>query len=215
VLYNGVDAERFAPGVAPQDPHAGRPARFVIGSVGALRVEKAHEHLVRATAELRARGLDVGALIVGEGRERAHIEAEIARCKLEGHVRLAGAAHDVRPFLAQMDVFVLPSIGIETFSNAALEAMAMGVPVVSSAVGGMKELLGRGGGVTYAPGDVASLVDTLRQLLEDDGRREDMGRAARRAVLEHFRWERTVEAFGRLLFSSDGGQMRRAGAWSA
>jgi glycosyltransferase involved in cell wall biosynthesis len=215
VLYNGVDTERFAPGAAQPDSSWRPQTRLVIGTVGGLRVEKAHGHLVRATAELRARGLDVGALIVGEGRERPRIEAEIARYELEDRVVLAGATHDVRPYLAHMDVFVLPSIGIETFSNAALEAMAMGLPVVSSRIGGMHELLARGGGVTYPPGDVARLVETLRELLEDDGRRQDMGRAARRAVLEHFPWERTVDAFSRLLISSDGSQLRPVGTCGA
>jgi glycosyltransferase involved in cell wall biosynthesis len=212
VLYNGVDTERFAPGAAAQGQARFPQTRWLLGTVGRLRPEKAHTHLVQATAELRDAGLDVGAVIVGEGRERARIDAEISRLGLEDQVSLAGSADDVRPYLARMDVFVLPSIGIETFSNAALEAMAMGVPVVSSATGGMEELLSRGGGLTYPPGDVARLVAILRELLTDDERRREMGRAARRAVVEHFRWERAVERFGALLLPSGRAEMRRGGA---
>jgi L-malate glycosyltransferase len=170
--------------------------------VGRMRPEKAHVLLVGAVAELRRRGLDVGALIVGDGPERARIEAEIARHDLQPHVHLAGATRDVRPWLAMMDVFVLTSIGVETFSNAALEAMASGLPVVSSAVGGMQELVAFGGGVTYRPGDVQELADHLEELLRDPRKRADMGQEARRATVEHFSWNGMVEAFSALLGSS-------------
>ncbi len=210
VVYNGVDTDRFAPGIVSRSAQGLPRTRYVIGTVGALRPEKAHTHLVRATAQLRADGIDVGAVIVGDGRERARIDAEIARHAVQDHVVLAGAADDVRPYLAHMDVFVLPSIGVETFSNAALEAMAMGVPVVSTTIGGMQELLASGGGVTYAPGDHAKLLEILRALLEDVERRRDMGRAARRAVLEHFRWERAVDASARLFLEKTAEPLRES-----
>jgi glycosyltransferase involved in cell wall biosynthesis len=197
VLYNGVDVARFdvATHATPPAPFA----RYVVGTVGRLRPEKAHVLLVSAVAELRRRGLDVGALIVGDGEERARIEAEIERLGLRPHVRLAGATRDVRPYLAMMDVFVLTSIGVETFSNAALEAMASGVPVVSSKVGGMQELVAFGGGLTYRPGDVDELADRLEELLSDPGRRADLARQARQATVEHFSWTRMVESFSALL----------------
>lgn len=210
VIHNGVDTEHFRPqdrapeghAEAPEggtgDPRDGRtsgPAsRLIIGTVGRMRPEKAQLDLVRATAALRARDLDVGALIVGEGDERPRIEAEIARLHLDRHVALAGEARDVRPFLARMDVFVLTS-AVETFSNAALEAMACGIPVVSAAVGGMSESLAFGGGFTYPPGNVAALVECLAQLLHDRGRRLRTGAAARRAAVEQFSWAGMVQRF--------------------
>jgi glycosyltransferase involved in cell wall biosynthesis len=200
VLYNGVDIARFdAPQGLEGQPACVLEASHVIGTVGRLRPEKAHVQLVGAVAELRRRGLDVGALIVGDGSERARIEAEIARLALQPHVHLAGATRDVRPWLAMMDVFVLTSIGVETFSNAALEAMASGLPVVSSAVGGMEELVAFGGGVTYRPGDVQELANRLEDLLRDPRKRADMGQQARRATVEHFSWNGMVEAFTALL----------------
>ncbi len=200
VLYNGVDIARFdAPRGLEGQPACVLEASHVIGTVGRLRPEKAHVQLVGAVAELRRRGLDVGALIVGDGSERARIEAEIARLALQPHVHLAGATRDVRPWLAMMDVFVLTSIGVETFSNAALEAMASGLPVVSSAVGGMEELVAFGGGVTYRPGDVQELANRLEDLLRDPRKRADMGQQARRATVEHFSWNGMVEAFTALL----------------
>jgi glycosyltransferase involved in cell wall biosynthesis len=201
VLYNGVDTIRFARRGRFGDPRSVRPdTRYVIGTVGRLRMEKAHIHLVRATAQLRSRGFDVGTLIVGEGGERAALAAEIERCDLQKYVILTGAARDVRPFVACMDVFVLPSVAVETFSNAALEAMAMGVPVLASAVGGIQELLAHGGGVTYSPGDINQLTQLLAELLPDGDRRHALGEAGRRAVTDHFGWARTVDAFSALLW---------------
>lgn len=215
VIYNGVDTEHFRPF---RDGARGPAGQLVIGTVGQMRPEKAQLDLVRATAALRARGLDVNALIVGDGPERRRIEAEIARLHLDSHVELAGEARDVRPFLARMDVFVLTS-AIETFSNAALEAMACAIPVVSAAVGGMGELLAFGGGLTYSrggeperngqperggqsqhgdpsePGDQPELVERLALLLQDPDRRRRMGAEARRAAVEQFSRTRMTDQF--------------------
>jgi glycosyltransferase involved in cell wall biosynthesis len=202
VLYNGVDIARFEAGSRlDRQPTCVLEATHVIGTVGRLRPEKAHGVLIEAVAELRRRGLDVGALIVGDGPERARLETEISRLALQPHVHLAGATRDVRPYLATMDVFVVTSV-TETFSNAALEAMASGLPVVSSAVGGMPELVAFGGGVTYRSGDVKELADRLEDLLRDPRKRADMGQEARRATIEHFSWTGMVEAFSALLVTS-------------
>jgi glycosyltransferase involved in cell wall biosynthesis len=195
VLYNGVDTDWFSapPEPGPRGPRALR-TRYVLGTVGRMRLEKQQILLIAATAALRAQGLDVGALFVGDGPERASIVAEIARQGLQDYVHLAGETRDVRPWLAQMDVFVLPS-STETFSNAALEAMASGVPVVCSRVGGMEELIGHGGGVSFGAGNVAELTSVLARLLRDEMERRRMARGARRAALEHFSWDRTIDRF--------------------
>jgi L-malate glycosyltransferase len=201
VLYNGVDTDRFS---APADKHApvGRPrnigwlkTKYVIGTVGKMRPEKAHVDLVAATAALRARGIDVGAVIVGDGSERERVIEEIDRHGLRDFVLLAGETRDVRPHLAQMDVFALTSVAVETFSNAALEAMACGLPVVCSRIGGMEELIRHGGGVSYAAGDLGELTDTLARLLSDELERARLARAARHAAVEHFGWDRMVDRF--------------------
>ena len=199
VLYNGVDLSRFAP--RPAGAPRARTAlstRFVIGTVARLRPEKAHTDLIRATAALRSRGFDVGALIVGEGETRAAIEAEIARFALEPYVELAGECGDVRPYLECLDVFVITSL-TETFSNAALEAMACARPLVSSDVGGMPELLAHGGGLDYRAGDVAQLTERLATLLQDSTLRRRLAEQARRAAVEHFRWDRMVDEFQKLV----------------
>ncbi|HEY2590161.1 MAG TPA: WecB/TagA/CpsF family glycosyltransferase, partial [Steroidobacteraceae bacterium] len=196
VLYNGVDTDHFALADRARRSATGRsePA-FVLGTVGQMRPEKAQVDLLKATAELRSRGLNVDALIVGDGPERPRIEAEIERLGLRGHVELAGESTDVRPFLARMDVFVLTSVAIETFSNAALEAMASGLPVITSTVGGLRELVAFGGGLTYPPSDVSSLTDLAEWLVRDKAQRARLGAEARSAALGHFSWERMVDEF--------------------
>ncbi len=214
VIYNGVDTERFAVDIerfavdtrrfAVVDGGSARsrvraedrnPRRFVIGTVGQMRPEKAHLDLVRATAILRSRGVDVQALLVGDGSERARIEEEISALGMRPHIVLAGEQRDVRPSLALMDVFVLPSTAVETFSNAALEALSCGIPIVASDIGGIRELLAYGGGVTYPPGDVARLCECLDLLLRDHRYRAQLAAEARLAVEEHFSWNRMVQDF--------------------
>ncbi len=206
VIANGVDTDRFAPPNAAQRQRAGGcPAsRFVVGTVGQLRPEKAHIDLIRAVSTLRQRGLDVGALVVGEGCERARLEAEIARLDIRAHVTLAGEARDVRPFLASFDLFVVSSLS-ETFSNAALEALASGVPVVSSDAGGMPELLAFGGGVLYPRGDVQRLAECIEALLRNPAARSSVAAEARRAALDHFSWSRMVESFSKSLAAEGSG----------
>lgn len=207
VLYNGVDTARFTPGrEATACRRIAPPTRLLVGTVGRLRPEKAQVDLLRATARLRARGLDVGALIVGEGDTRPTLEAEIAALGIGPHVTLAGESHDVRPYLACLDVFVLTSVAVETFSNAALEAMACGLPIVSSEIGGMPELLAFGGGLGYSPGNVAELTEQLALLLEDAERRARLGGEARRAAVEHFSWERMVDEFLAVLGADGSGR---------
>jgi glycosyltransferase involved in cell wall biosynthesis len=202
VLYNGVDTDRFSAPCADRGPAGTVPrpgalpaTRYIIGTVGKMRPEKAHVDLVAATAALRAQGIDVGCVIVGDGSERPRVVEEIERHGLAGVVVLAGETRDVRPHLAQMDVFVLTSTSVETFSNAALEAMACAVPVVCSRLGGMEELISHGGGISYTPGDVPELTQILARLLCDDLERARLARAARHAAVEYFGWDRMVDRF--------------------
>jgi glycosyltransferase involved in cell wall biosynthesis len=195
VLYNGVDVTEFSRASIAPIARAQTEGRVMLGTVGALRVEKAQINLVRAVHELSARGADVGALIVGDGPLRPQIEREIQRLGVDQKVRLVGEAQDVRPFLASMDIFVLPSDTPETFSNAVLEAMAMSLPVVVSRGGGMDEMLHFGGGISYPPGDVKSLCDLLMPLISNTAARTQLGAQAREAAENHFSFSRTFKDF--------------------
>jgi glycosyltransferase involved in cell wall biosynthesis len=200
VLYNGVDTDYFDPERVAAAAIAPRPAPLLI-SVGKCRREKAQVDVVRAVGMLRAQGLEAGAVLVGDGPERCLIEAEVASLGLGHCVRMAGEAADVRPFLAAADLFVLPSIAVETFSNAALEAMSMGLPLVASEVGGIREMLAFGGGVTYPPGDVGALCALVKELWRDTAARAELGREARRAAIERFGWQNVIDTFAARIVS--------------
>ena len=134
-------------------------------------------------------------LIVGDGplRKQLHLLAE--QLALGDMVWMAGDRDDVPALLQLMDVFVLPSLG-EGISNTILEAMASGLPVVATAVGGNLELVEEGfNGSLFPAGDVQGLSSALVALLQNDGERVRQGLNARERVSSHFEWDRTVSAY--------------------
>jgi glycosyltransferase involved in cell wall biosynthesis len=187
VIHNGIDLKRFAHealamGSATEaDPVASatRPtqARLRIGLCAVMRPEKAHLDLLKALALLRQRGLDAEAWLIGDGPERPSIEAAIETLGLRGSAFITGLQSDVRPWIQRCDVMVLTSHAVETFSLAALEAMALGKPVVLSDLGGARELVTSGvNGDVYPVGDVHALADALA-LRADPSRRQREGQA--------------------------------------
>jgi len=204
VLYNGVDPSKFCRADFDMDDSVFKPAaRYVLGTVGKLRPEKSQIEVVRAVHLLRAREIDVGAMLIGDGPERSRIEAEIRDLGVEDQVRVIGEVDDVRPYLAALDFFVLPSV-TETFSNATLEAMAMACPIAATRVGGMQEMLQFGGGFTYQPGDLNALCDQLSVFLTDKSMLMKLGEQARRAVVENFSWNSMVDNYIRIAVGSPG-----------
>jgi glycosyltransferase involved in cell wall biosynthesis len=200
VLYNGVDTAHFdRQAVSPWRPPRWPAGRVVLGSVGRLRPEKSQHLLIRAIAQLHGRGLDVGAVIVGSGSEENALRGLVADLGVADRVHLPGSAGDVGPYLAGFDVFVLTSTSIETFSNAALEALAMGCPVVSSRIGGMPEMLACGGGSIYEAGNLEQLVAALEQLVIFPQRRLALAAQARESVLQRFSLEAMADAFTALI----------------
>ena len=205
-IYNGVDHERFDPAVnAPVTQHLRREVGIpdgavVLGSVGRLAPEKSFDLLIATLAQLRSRGRDAFLVLVGQGQERAKLEELAIRHRVADRVKFLGLLDDVRPALAIMDVFVLPSSDVETFSNAALEAMSMGRAVVLSNLGGAAEMVVNGdSGLLFEVGDQEALVNTLERLLDSSDLRARLGRAARHRVLERLRFTEMVERYRELL----------------
>lgn len=177
VIPNAVAVDHFAVAAL-----RGRPPTLV--SVGRLHFPKDFVTLVKALA-----ALDPGACrarIVGEGPDREAIEAEIARAGLGGSIELTGARDDVPEILAGADLFVLSSLS-ECLPISILEAMASGLPVVASDVGGVGELVGEGRTGRLVPAsDPAALATALSELVDDASLRAEMGARARERALEHF-----------------------------
>ena len=194
VILNGVDLAAY--GV---DARARREVRaelgipenaIVVGTVGRVSVEKDHAHLVRAMAPLL--GPDIRLVIVGDGAEMSRLRDESA--SLGDRIVLTGMRSDIPRLLASFDVFALSSKS-EGLPVAMLEAMASGLAIVSTDVGGVSEVLEGGkAGRLVSAGDESALRAALDGLVHDtDGRRELAGRARRRA--EHYALDRAVDAY--------------------
>jgi len=128
--------------------------------------------------------LDFQLVLVGDGLEREAIAAKAAQGALAGRVWLAGQQRDVRPFYERADVFALPSWS-EGSPNVVLEAMAAGLPVLATRVGGTPDLVSDGQtGYLVEAGDEDALVERLRQLIRNRDLRERMAAAGREKVKE-------------------------------
>lgn len=206
VIYNGVDISRFTPsrvGVAEQRARYGIGENtFVVGSVGRLAREKNQLPLIDAVAELRASNADVHLMLVGDGPMRQALERRAAERGITDAVTFTGALSDVRVALKLFDVFVLPSFS-ETFSNAALEAMAMQVPVILTRTGGAGEMIeaGREGYIVDVEELPRRLPSLLNQLRTDHVLRTRMAAAALSRAQQTFSWESMLNAYQSLLGS--------------
>jgi glycosyltransferase involved in cell wall biosynthesis len=173
--------------------HVGAESTTVIvGVVGRLHPGKGQDVLVRAIAQLRERGLDVRGLLVGEGPFREELERLLVRLDLRGKVTLTGYQSDILPYLAAMDVVVIPSLK-DGLSMAKLEAMVLERPVVVSEVGGLPEGIAHGvTGFLVPPGDAAALAEALDPLMRDAELRRWIGERARAEVLAHYTAESMI-----------------------
>ena len=200
VIPNGIDAGAFAErakdGAAPA-PGAPKGRRRII-TVANLRPEKSHETLIAAAAQLAGEFPDVQYQIVGDGPRRAELEALVRAHRLEDRVLFLGHREDVARLLGEADVFVLPSRS-EAFPNGAIEAMAAGLPVVASAVGGLLDLIEPGRtGMLVPPEDADALAATLRELLSRPSLARELGDAAQTQVRQRYSFERMVGSFEEL-----------------
>jgi glycosyltransferase involved in cell wall biosynthesis len=204
VIRNGVDLTR------PRARHDGDGSggTAVALAVGRLRAPKDFACLVRATAELAPGRLRV--FIVGDGPDRPALQAEIARLGAGASVELLGERADVAELLAAADLFVLPSHS-EGMPMSVLEAMAAGLPVVASAVGGIPELVRDGEtGRLVAPGDAPALARALDALAGDPVARARLGAAGRRRAEREFDVEACRRAHLELYRAALAGRATRA-----
>ncbi|MFN2386434.1 MAG: glycosyltransferase family 4 protein [Thermoanaerobaculia bacterium] len=169
-------------------------------SVGRLDWRKGYEYGLEAIRLLVARGVDVRYRIVGDGDYAEAVAFARHQLELEPSVELLGArtSEEVREELCLADVFLHPAVS-EGFSNAVLEAQAMGLPVVCTDAGGLPENVADGEtGFVVPRRDPAALAEKLKELARDGALRRRMGEAGRERVLARFRIESQIEAFGHL-----------------
>lgn len=217
--YHGVAVERLAD--VTRHPSGSSP---VVVACGALFERKGLAYLVRALGTLHRRGREFRCVIIGDGPQRRELETLAVAYGIDGLVSFTGALpqEDVIRHYAGSDVFVLPCIARslrlidseaelsksleiwfegqgriiqDGIPNVLVEAMAMGLPVVSTPISGIPELIRDGqNGLLVPPRDAVQLADAIERLLLDSALRERLGKAATADVRERFDRARTVEA---------------------
>lgn len=206
VIHNGVDPAAF-----PYSPERRRDPALaaelgiaesdvVVGILAVFRPEKDHGTFLRAARSVADRMPSARFLLAGDGPGREELEALTRELGLEDRVIFAGLRSDIAEILGLLDVVVLSSFTIECFPYAILEAMAMGVPAVCTAVGGLPEMIeDRITGRLVPPRDPEALADGIVDVLSDPEQARAMGRAARARLQENFTLERSAAATERAI----------------
>ncbi|HEY6193662.1 MAG TPA: glycosyltransferase [Candidatus Eisenbacteria bacterium] len=209
LVHHGVDLGE----IAPRDVGGGGTAPPLILSVGRLVEKKGFADFLLAVYEVRQSGRRFRCRIYGEGPERARLEKMIEVLRLEGHVTLTGARprREILAAYREADLFALAPCVLEDgdrdgIPNVIIEAMASGLPVVTTAAGGIPELVTPGvTGLIVEPHDIAGIAANIGRLLDDAALRARLGSAGRAAVEERFDERRTAEEMAVLLGVNEGG----------
>lgn len=190
VIPNGVDTRRFQ-----ADDHTrykGQGTKYkTITTISRLVEKNGIDILIDAVAEVKKKMPDVRCVIVGDGPERKKIESRIKNHGLEGTVRMEGeVAHEKLPeYLSQADIFVRPSRS-EGMGNAFVEAMAAGLPVIGTAVGGIPDIITHEKtGLLVRPEDAQGLADAMMRLLTDSGLASRIAAAGMEKARRDFDWD--------------------------
>lgn len=187
LVENGIDTAEFARQCLVEEAKKRLgvpPERTLIGAAGRLSPEKGFDILIRAAAQLRQKGTDLGLWIVGEGDDRPRLEALIAELGAASWARLLGYRADLRDIYQALDVFALSSFR-EGLPNVLLEALALEVPVVATHIAGIPRLIRDGeNGLLVPPGDVDGLAQALARVLADRQLTDQFRRVGRRTIEE-------------------------------
>jgi glycosyltransferase involved in cell wall biosynthesis len=184
----GIDLSRFALGDADAARRQlGLRQRRTLGVVATLRDWKGLDYLLEAIALDRERWRDWDVIVVGDGPHRSKLTARLAALDLGNLVRFVGHQADVLPWLQALDLFTLPSYGSEGVPQAIMQAMACGIPVVSTRVGAIPEAVGHElTGLLVASRSVAALAQGLGRLRDDHAARARFGSMGRARAVRDF-----------------------------
>jgi glycosyltransferase involved in cell wall biosynthesis len=197
VIENGVNTDSFRPTAAERTTVRAElgipPSAFVIGTVGRLAPEKNYGFLIRAAEPLLAKGAHL--LFVGDGVERTRLEQQAAESPNRAAIHFAGSQPDVRRFHAAMDVFSLTST-MEGLPIALLEAMASGLPVVASAIGGIPLVVEDGvTGLLIPSGEPEAFSTALGRVDRERPQAAAFGAAGRDRVVARYGLARMVDQY--------------------
>ena len=194
-IYNGLDLAPFVRADFSSTPP-------LIVAVGRLIPKKGFADLIRACRLLMERGKSFRCEIIGEGPLEEELHQQIAQLGLQGCVELPGAKpqHEIRKYFAAASAFVLPSVidpdgGMDNLPTVIMEAMAAGLPVISTAVGGIPEMVIQSEtGFLVPPGDVAALAGAIERLFNEIGLPRRLGERGFQRAKELFSIEKNVRS---------------------
>ncbi len=207
-LYNGIDLERFQP-----DPAVTRE-RDLILAVGRLQEKKGFHHLIYACRILKDMGQAFRCVIVGEGPERDALARQIVECGVQDQLVLAGAQpqEQIIETFKRATLFVLPCVisaagDRDALPTVLLEAMAMGLPVISTELVGIPEIIDHGkNGLLVPPDDPVQLAKAMAEILNHPKLQESLGRAAPGKAAARFDLRKNVPVLQDLFSRSVAGQ---------
>lgn len=184
VVHSGIslDAARAATRLGIRDLLGLPPTALVAANVAALVPHKDQTTLLGAAERLKHRQPDLHWVVAGEGELRLALESRIRELGLAGRVHLMGHVQAPERLIADADVFVMSSRD-EGLGTSVLEAMALGIPVASTAAGGLPEMLGQGAGLVVPPGDSGALAEAVARILADAELRTSLVERGRTEVL--------------------------------
>jgi glycosyltransferase involved in cell wall biosynthesis len=201
LIPNGIPTDEYAPNPDTRaqwrQAHGIEPRATVLTHIGRFAFQKNHALLVEAFAQVRS-DAPLYLLLVGGGELENAVREQVAGLGLQERVRFLGVRADVADILRASDVFVLSSRW-EGNPMSVMEAMAAGLPVVSTAVGGVPELVQEGAtGLLVPSEDAGALAQAMQALVDDPVRRQAMGAAARQHAIAHFDIRHTVRMYEEL-----------------
>lgn len=186
--------------VVEQPPVAWPPGPPVVAAVAAMRADKGHRSLLRAWVQVVREVPDARLMLIGDGPLRPELESMVGDLGLAGRVTFVGETPSPQRELAHAHVLTIASYAVECFPYAALEALAIGRPVVSTTVGGMPELVHDGlTGLLIPPGDDGAMARALTTVCSDLDHARDLGDAGRTALRRGLPFPRWVSAVHALL----------------
>jgi glycosyltransferase involved in cell wall biosynthesis len=187
-IYNGIDIDRFSrksAGVPEIDMGIPENA-FVIGSVGRLHEQKDFKTLLRAFKILKEKITDAFLVIVGDGPEYADLKQLSEALEISGSMKFLGARKDVPEIISSFDIFVLSSV-YEGFGNVIAEAMSMEIPVVSTSLPPVREIItAEENGILVPPGKPDIIAREIERLYYDKDLRKKLASAGRKTVENRF-----------------------------
>ena len=200
----GIDLQRFF----PQDKqHArvkiGIPNKPTLGIVATMRVWKGHKYLVEAWGSLHQQFPDWQLIFVGDGPQRKNLEPMVKNAGLAQSIFFLGNRNDVPDCLNAMDLFALPSFGNEGVPQGIMQAMACGLPIVSTTVGAISEAVIDGKtGFTLVPQEQEALTSHLAKLMGSEQLREQMGKAALEHAVSRFGLDNMLDKMERIFIQA-------------